>query len=100
MQAALLQMCVNISRGMLKSVNILNDLKEGMTNLLSSWLGLRSKWEVKRLSRGSNVSGFLKRKQWLQKDDVAIPVTAACMQKCEDREVEENYSTCIFCKHR
>lgn len=57
-------------------VNTLSSLTEGMTNLLSSWLGLRSKWEVKRHLWGSNVRGFLKekRKQSLCRDDAVFPV--------------------------
>lgn len=56
-------------------VNTLYSLTEGMTNLLSSWLGLRSKWEVKRHSRGSDVRGFLKekRKQSLCRGEAAFP---------------------------
>lgn len=58
-------MCEYIPRHAQGLVNMLSDLKERMTNLLSSWLGLRSKWKVKRRSRSSDVSGFLKRKWWL-----------------------------------
>lgn len=54
-----------------------------MTNLLSSWHGLRSKWEVERHPRSSNVSGFLKRKTWLYEDDTASAASVACRQRTE-----------------
>lgn len=87
-------MCENISSGMFKGEQTSSViLKKGWLTCTPADLGWDQSGEVDRHWRSSNVSGFLKRKYWLYKDDAAISV--ACTPRTERyNETRKSTSAC------